>query len=159
MKNIRIWTFVVAIGLGVGIAPMKPAAASSLAAAGLATAGAQMTSDTPLIEVQRGVQRGWRGPSRGAPRGYRPHYRPPKRYYYQPRYHGQRYRYYRPGYQLYGGWWYAFPWWLGAVGPRYYYPAQPQYGGRCEYWRQQCIRNWGYGGPNFRGCLRYHGCL
>jgi hypothetical protein len=30
--------------------------------------------------------------------------------------------------------------------------------GRCGYWRKRCARNWGYGGSNFRGCLRYHGC-
>ena len=30
--------------------------------------------------------------------------------------------------------------------------------GRCGYWRRQCGRNWGFGGANYRGCLRYHGC-
>jgi len=45
--------------------------------------------------------------------------------------------------------------------PRYYRGRRYGYGrryGRCGYWRKRCARNWGYGGSNFRGCLRYHGC-
>jgi hypothetical protein len=48
---------------------------------------------------------------------------------------------------------------------RYYQPRRyrsnrsyRRRGGRCGYWSQRCINNWGYGGPNYRGCLRYHGC-
>jgi len=33
-----------------------------------------------------------------------------------------------------------------------------RYHGRCSYWSRRCARNWGYGGSNYRGCLRYHGC-
>lgn len=31
-------------------------------------------------------------------------------------------------------------------------------GDRCDYWSRRCEDNWGYGGSNYRGCLRYHGC-
>lgn len=31
-------------------------------------------------------------------------------------------------------------------------------GDRCDYWSRRCVDNWGYGGANYRGCLRYHGC-
>jgi len=30
--------------------------------------------------------------------------------------------------------------------------------GGCGYWSRRCARNWGYGGRNYRGCMRYHGC-
>lgn len=28
----------------------------------------------------------------------------------------------------------------------------------CGYWSRRCAHNWGYGGKNYRGCMRYHGC-
>lgn len=31
-------------------------------------------------------------------------------------------------------------------------------GGSCRYWSRRCANNWGYGGSNYRGCMRYHGC-
>lgn len=31
-------------------------------------------------------------------------------------------------------------------------------GGRCGYWRRQCIKNWGANNADFRGCMRYEGC-
>jgi len=30
--------------------------------------------------------------------------------------------------------------------------------GSCRYWSRRCAHNWGYGGRNYRGCMRYHGC-
>jgi hypothetical protein len=30
--------------------------------------------------------------------------------------------------------------------------------GGCSYWSRRCAHNWGYGGSNYRGCMRYHGC-
>ncbi|RIA55083.1 hypothetical protein [Dichotomicrobium thermohalophilum] len=38
---------------------------------------------------------------------------------------------------------------------RYY---RSRHRGRCDYWSRRCANNWGYGGANYRGCLRYHGC-
>lgn len=38
---------------------------------------------------------------------------------------------------------------------RYY---RSRHHGRCGYWSRRCADNWGYGGNNYRGCLRYHGC-
>jgi hypothetical protein len=28
----------------------------------------------------------------------------------------------------------------------------------CGQWREACAQNWGYGGNDYYGCLRYHGC-
>ncbi len=30
--------------------------------------------------------------------------------------------------------------------------------GRCEYWHDQCVKNWGYRNPDYHGCMRHHGC-
>lgn len=64
--------------------------------------------------------------------GPRPHY------YYRPYYY--RPYYYRPYYY------------------RPYYAPRRSYSSRCSKWRYRCRRNWGYGGRNYRGCLRYHRC-
>jgi hypothetical protein len=67
-----------------------------------------------------------------------------------------RHRFRRPGFaHYYGGWWYPFPWWLGAAS--YYYEV-PVAGGQCEVWHRQCIASWGYGNADYYGCMRYHGC-
>jgi len=59
-------------------------------------------------------------------------------------YIGPRYRYYRR-YRHYRPYHYR----------RRYYRRRR---GSCRYWSRRCARNWGYGGKNYRGCLRYHGC-
>lgn len=41
---------------------------------------------------------------------------------------------------------------------RRYYTPRPPRAGRCGHWASRCAANWGSGGANFRGCLRYHGC-
>lgn len=42
---------------------------------------------------------------------------------------------------------------------RYYDRHDYRYRGRsCRYWSRRCADNWGYGGSNYRGCMRYHGC-
>jgi hypothetical protein len=28
----------------------------------------------------------------------------------------------------------------------------------CRHWQKACGQNWGYGGNDYYGCLRYHGC-
>jgi hypothetical protein len=59
-----------------------------------------------------------------APRGFRPAYRGRgyARRYYRGRY-GPRYGYRRGRYRYYyGGYWYAFPWWLPAANYTYYTP-------------------------------------
>jgi len=70
------------------------------------------------------------------------------RIYIGPRYrHYRRYRYRR----------YHRP----RVYHRYYLGHRYGYGrryGRCGYWSRRCAANWGYGGSNYRGCLKYHGC-
>lgn len=82
--------------------------------------------------------------------------------------------YYAPGISIYAG---HYPYYYGPYYsyyfPRRYYRYRHRYrpryryrrayryrvyGGRCSYWGQRCAANWGYGGPNYRGCLRYYGC-
>ena len=69
--------------------------------------------------------------------------RAPRYYYARPR------RYYRYYY---------------APRPRYYRRYRPRVrvyrrsGGSCGYWHNRCVANWGYGGSNYRGCMRYHRC-
>ena len=90
---------------------------------------------------------------------------------YYRRHHGPRYRHRRPGYRhYYGGYWYGWPWWAGAVAYPYYndyyynddYYADDYYapavGGRCEAIHRACVARWGYPGPNYDGCMRYDNC-
>jgi hypothetical protein len=71
--------------------------------------------------------------------------------------HGRRYRSRRGRHRHYhGGYWYVYPWW--TVPPAYYSTPPRYYGGRCERWHRRCRANWGVGG-DYRGCMRYHGCL
>ena len=81
---------------------------------------------------------GYYGPGITFYGGHYPYYYYP--YYYRPYpyYYGYRYRYHRP---------YRYR--------RYY---KRRYAGRCSRWRSRCAANWGYGGSNYRGCLRYHRC-
>ncbi len=65
-------------------------------------------------------------------------------------------RYYRRGHRHYrerDGIFFGFP----LFEPDYY--DSYSYGERCEYWHHRCVQNWGYGNPDYYGCLRYHGCL
>ena len=39
--------------------------------------------------------------------------------------------------------------------PRRTYRRQDNY---CSYWSRRCAANWGYGGPDYRGCMRYYNC-
>ena len=76
------------------------------------------------------------------------------RRYYRRR-HGRRFRRRHGRYRhFHGGYWYNYPWW--ALPPAYYAPPPRRYG-RCSRWQRRCRNNWGYG-PNYRGCMRYHGC-
>ncbi len=46
--------------------------------------------------------------------------------------------------------------------PYYYsgydYTPAPAPGGSCSRWSRRCTANWGYGNPDYWGCMRYHGC-
>jgi len=64
-------------------------------------------------------------------------------------YIGPRHRYYRRHY-YYRPYYYRRRYYRRRYHRRRY--------GRCGYWSKRCARNWGYGGKNYRGCLRYHGC-
>ena len=39
-----------------------------------------------------------------------------------------------------------------------HYSTPHYHGNRCDYWSNQCYRNWG-GGSNYLGCMQYHHCL
>ena len=71
------------------------------------------------------------------------------KYYYRRHHH---YRHY-PIYPFYFGPYYYYE-------PYYSYPyyGYRSYGGRCSYWRRRCAENWGFGGSDYYGCLRYEGC-
>ena len=109
----------------------------------------------PRFRGPRFRARRFRGPGRF--RGPR-RFRAPRRF--SRRFRGPRFSFPRPGFPyLYGGYYYNSPWWESDY---YYYGGYdyvpPVYGGRCERWRRRCGRNWGYNNPDFRGCMRYHGC-
>ncbi len=38
------------------------------------------------------------------------------------------------------------------------YDYDDRYYDRCHAWRRECARRWGWGGWEFRRCLRCHGC-
>ncbi len=96
---------------------------------------ALMAFSSPTPSEAGHVSFGYWGPRVGVyvgPRPYYGYYRPYRPYYYRP---------YRP----------------------YYRPYRPYYGpvyggGRCVRWASRCAARWGAGGPNFRGCMRYHRC-
>jgi len=73
--------------------------------------------------------------------------------------HSPRYRYRHGRYRHYhNGYYYANPWWLvpgigvgiglGVAGRN----------NSCNYWSDRCAANWGYGGSNYNGCMRYYNC-
>jgi hypothetical protein len=70
------------------------------------------------------------------------------------RHYGKRRRFRGRSLYYYGLPFAVFPY---SYGYRPYY-APRYYGGRCEIWRRRCAANWGYGTPNFYGCMRYHRC-
>ena len=72
--------------------------------------------------------------------------------------HGRRYRGRRGNYRhYYRGYWYANPWWI--VGTAAAIGAGAAYAGsRCERISDLCAANWGRGGPDYWGCMRYEGC-
>jgi hypothetical protein len=132
----------------------EPASAMTLR---LNTANDATQSADTALPVQKVAKRG--GGRRGYGRGGGRHYK-----YHRGR-HGPRYRHRHGRYRhYYGGYWYAFPWWLGVVSvpfydPHYYAPRRPRYsGGSCDYWSGRCSANWSRR-RDYLGCLRYHGCL
>ncbi len=78
--------------------------------------------------------------------------------YYSSGYHGW-YGHRHRGHYRYGwpGYFYSRPYYRPYYNP---YPRYDGYGGgrNCGYWRSRCAENWGYGGSDYYGCLRYEGC-
>ena len=73
--------------------------------------------------------------------GHYPRYRYRYRYYY-PRSYGYRHYYYRPRVRR----------------PARHHRHYRYRSNRCSHWASRCAANWGHGGKNFRGCMRYHRC-
>lgn len=76
--------------------------------------------------------------------------------HYHRRRHGRRYRRRRPGHRYYyGGWWYATPWYLGAV----IAPPPRRYGRRHVRWCLDRYRSYNPRTDRFLGYDgRYHRC-
>ena len=79
----------------------------------------------------------------------KPHIRPGKR-------HSKKHRRRKRKLFIYGG-----------FAPYYrYYPSYPsytyyeprKYEGRCAYWEERCVAEWGYQNPDYYGCMQYHRC-
>ncbi len=102
--------------------------------------------DRVKLPVENVARRGGR---RGGYRGGR----------YNRRYYGRRYRGRRRGYgHYYRGYWYSNPWWIVGTGVAIGAGAAAASGGRCGWVSRQCTARWGYGGPNYWGCMRYDRC-
>ena len=90
--------------------------------------------------------RGWRN-NRGWNRGWR----------YNRFAHGPRYRYRHGGFRHYNnGWWYASPFWFGAIAAAPYYYARPRayYGGGHVEW---CLNRYNSYNPRTDSFLGYDG--
>ena len=103
----------------------------------------------PIVNAQNRARRNRGGANRNRVRN--------RRAYNRSR-HGRRYRGRRAGYGYrYGGYWYSNPWWI--VGTAAAIGAGAAYaGGRCERISYLCEENWGRGGSDYWGCMRYEGC-
>jgi hypothetical protein len=125
--------------LAAGCAGLAPDANAASAGQFLSKPGAGMESNATEITYRRhGPRLRLRiGPSY---RGYEYPYYHSRGYY--PRYIGPGYIYHYPIYDY---------------SPAYRRPAYGG-GGRCAHWRRQCIANWGYGGPDYHGCMDFHHC-
>ena len=97
-----------------------------------------VNSATERAEARSYVSFGYYGPGIGIHVGHYPYYGYYSPYYYRP-------YYYRPYYSY----------------RRYYsrpYTYRRSYSSRCSRWSRRCAANWGYGGRNYRGCMKYHRC-
>jgi len=172
-KASRFAVFAAVLAVAWAVSLFSPATAATISGAAMAAHGKASGAGTPIQSVEfrggggaftgggrrgagragggarraargggrRGVRRAARGGRRGVRRGRRAGRRG---------FRGRRFA--RRG--LYYGWPYYYS-------PYYYYGPRYNYsygGGRCSYWRARCADNWGYGGADFYGCLRYHGC-
>ena len=136
------------LGSGAGMRAVTPGVAGSrLGTPGVAgpelafpgTAGSRFATSQGPATIRPGIVPGTRGV-------YARHGVPPPSGAHYP-----RYRYRHRGYPYYyGGWWYAYPWWIDN-GPYYN-------GGDCDYWSNVCASQWGYGSDDYYGCMSYYGC-
>ncbi len=142
--------------------PLKALAFSAVATAALVlsdssgamatiAAGPQAGDQAAIIKTAAAVvpvsrhygRHRWRGGYRG--RGYyvAPYWGYSPGYYY--------------GYPVFGG---PYFYYGGPPYDNYSPPVEnpPVASGRCSYWHQQCVKNWGSNNPNYYGCMRYEKC-
>ena len=135
------------------------ASATTLAGVGGARVNAASQTDALVIPAARRSYHGYQ-----SHRGYHGYqgYRGYRGYYGYRGYRGYRGYYgYRRPYYGYRGYWgptvYIDPYYdYYSDVPRYY--SAPRAKASCAYWHRQCVRNWGNGNSNYRGCMRYQGC-
>lgn len=140
MKTLKSVTLASTIAFGLVVAETNSTFAGTLASLA-ASAPAPVASSQSAAQEVRHRSYG----SRFSRRHVRPHY--------SRRDHGPRFRRPQGRYRHYhDGFWYSFPWWVLP------FFAAPSYGDQCQQWSNRCYRNWG-GGANYRGCMRYHGCM
>ena len=130
-----------------------PASTATPIASGLKTTGLPgIAADTNQVTKVRHRRRGYRGRRHGR-RWHRRRHRHGRRHRYGPNiYFGLGAPFYY-GYPYYG---YYEPYNYGYYAPRRRYRRYR--GGSCSRWHRRCVRNWGYGGADYGGCMRYHGC-
>ena len=125
--------FAAIVAAGTLFAATAPASASP-AASGLATSGvAGIATDANQVTEVRRRGRHWRHRGYGYPGLY-------FGFGAAPYYYGYPYYYRRPYY----------------AAPRYRRTYRG--GGHCARAHRACVANWGYGGGNYDGCMRYEGC-
>ena len=146
--------------LAIGAAVLAAGATSAATMSGIGAAGSLAILHPPaeVVQVRQNPQshyvrrsdgnRGWRH------KNFRHHHK------WRHRGHGWRGGYRGRGYVTpfwgYSGYYFGPPAYYGTPYDSY---AEPPAGGRCDYWRQQCVRNWGDANPNYYGCMRYERCL
>ena len=82
------------------------------------------------------------------------------------RHRGRRHRGYRRNRGFYGGPYFGYgfgvPYYYGGYYNDYYYRPRVRRSYRgsrsCRRAHRACVRNWGYGGGNYAGCMRYERC-
>lgn len=79
----------------------------------------------------------------------KPHVRPGKR-------HTKKHRRRKRKVFIYGGFTPYYRYYPSYPSYTYYEPRR--YEGRCAYWEERCVAEWGYENPDFYGCMQYHRC-
>ena len=172
MKNILKSMFAAGTLCFSGLLALTPMQSASALSPGMTPIN-QMLGDAaeqlPIENVAQrrgnrgGAKRGGRnrgGAKRGGANRNRARNRGVNRRAYNRHRHGRRYAHRRTGYRYrYGKYWYNNQWWLAGLGAAAIIGTGAAYaGGHCARISNLCAANWGSGGPDYWGCMRYEGC-